>query len=113
MTAAGAIREARRRGGLTQSELAGRSATSQATVSAYEAGRKQPSAATLGRLLAAAGQRLAIEPAESAVVHVSRDELAERGRRLVRVLDLADLLPSSPERELRYPPLRLLAERGR
>jgi transcriptional regulator with XRE-family HTH domain len=113
MTAAEAIREARRRSALTQAELAARSGTSQATVSAYEAGRKQPSAATLARILAAAGQRLALRPAESPVVQVSEHELAERGRRLVRVLELADLLPSRHAAELRYPPLRAAAARGR
>lgn len=113
MTAAQAIKEARRGAGLTQRRLAARSGTSQATLSAYESGKKQPSSETLRRILAAAGRRLALEPAESAVVQVGRDQLAERGRRLVRVLDLADLLPSSPERELSYPPLRDVAAGGR
>ena len=70
MDAASAIRAARRRAGLTQGALAARAGTSQATVSAYESGRKQPSVATLDRLLAAAGSRLPVEPAERPLVAV-------------------------------------------
>jgi transcriptional regulator with XRE-family HTH domain len=47
------LRAARERAGVTQADLARRAGTSQATVSAYEAGRKQPSVQTLDRLLAA------------------------------------------------------------
>lgn len=111
MRAADAIKQARHQAGLTQRALADRAGTSQATLSAYEAGRKQPAADTLRRLLAACGQRLSIEPAQSVVVRVADEELADRGRRLVQVLDLADALPSSPGRELRYPRLRTLASR--
>lgn len=57
------LRSARRRAGLTQAELARRAGTSRTTVSAYEAGRKSPSTATMERLLQAAGARLAAEPA--------------------------------------------------
>ncbi len=56
--AAGLLREARRRAGLSQAALARRAGTSQPTVSAYERGLKDPSAATLARLLAAAGTAL-------------------------------------------------------
>jgi transcriptional regulator with XRE-family HTH domain len=82
-----------------------RAGTSQATVSAYESGRKQPSVATLTRLLAAAGSRLTTEPAERPVVKVSEAELAFRGRTLLDVLALAEALPSRPEPTLRFPPL--------
>src|SRR5438309_10228565 len=41
------LRQARRGAGLSQSALAARAQTSQATVSAYESGRKQPSVETL------------------------------------------------------------------
>jgi transcriptional regulator with XRE-family HTH domain len=100
------IREARTDAGLTQRELAARAGTSQATLSAYESGYKQPSAATLARILAAAGRRLATEPAERPVVQVGEAELARRARTLLDVLSLADLLPSEHSAELRYPPLR-------
>ena len=100
------IRRARADSGLTQSALASRAGTSQATLSAYESGRKQPSAATLARVLAAAGRRLSAVPAERPVVQVGDEELARRGRVLLDVLSLADILPSEHSPELRYPPLR-------
>lgn len=94
MDAARALRDARRAAGLTQAALAARAGTSQATLSAYEAGRKQPSLATLSRLLEAAGARLTVEP-----------RLARTARVLEQVLDLAEALPSRHEPELRYPRL--------
>lgn len=56
--AARLLREARRRAGLSQADLARRAGTSQPTVSAYERGHKDPSAATLARLLAVTGTTL-------------------------------------------------------
>ena len=55
------LREARQHAGLTQAELARRSATRQSAVSAYETGRRGPSIPTLARLLAAAGFELRLE----------------------------------------------------
>jgi DNA-binding XRE family transcriptional regulator len=49
------IREARRRADISQHELARRAHTSQATLSAYESGNKQPSIPTVVRILEAAG----------------------------------------------------------
>jgi transcriptional regulator with XRE-family HTH domain len=46
---------------MSQGELARRAHTSQPTLSAYENGRKSPSVATMERLLAATGHRLAID----------------------------------------------------
>ena len=69
------IRLARMRAKLTQAELARRAGTSQATISAYESGRKSPTVATLSRLLRASGfdLRARIEP------HDDHDEvLAEQ-----------------------------------
>ena len=48
--------------GLTQEELARRAGTSRTTLSAYEHGRKSPTAATLARLLSRAGWELATRP---------------------------------------------------
>ena len=58
------IKLARHDAGLSQRELARRGATSQATLSAYEAGRKSPSFETLVRIIRAAGQdlRVRLEP---------------------------------------------------
>jgi transcriptional regulator with XRE-family HTH domain len=105
MDPASALRTARRRAGLSQHDLAVRAGTSQATVSAYENGRKQPTVETFHRLLAAAASRLVVEPAERPVVQVSDAQLAQAGRTLVAVLDLAAALPTSRRRELRFPRL--------
>ena len=49
------LREARRRAGLSQRELAARAHTAQSVVARIERGRGSPSVETLARLLAAAG----------------------------------------------------------
>ncbi len=89
MTAATLIRRARTAAGLTQAELAARAGTSQATVSLYERARKDPSAATLDRLLRAAGWRLEAAP----MPQPTPAQLAERATRLEQVLELAEALP--------------------
>ena len=95
MDASRAIRDARVRAGLTQADLARRSGTSQATLSAYENGRKQPSVATLSRILGAAGAQLRVDPAPF-----------ERNARIfAEVLELAAALPTRHEPTLRYPRL--------
>lgn len=88
-----AIRSAREAAGLTQAQLAVAAATSQAAVSAYEHGRKQPSVATLARLLAAAGSRLTTVPAHPGARMPSRAEHARVGHQIVEVLGLAEQLP--------------------
>lgn len=101
MDAASELRAARVRAGLTQVQLAARAGTSQATLSAYENGTKQPSLATFDRLLRSAGARLAVdtEPAK-------RIEPSPRaGARLAQVLELAAALPVRHEQGLRYPRL--------
>ena len=55
------IKIARMQAGLSQRELASRAGTSQATVSAYESGRKSPTLDTLSRLVRAAGLDLRIQ----------------------------------------------------
>ena len=112
MDAATTIRAARRRAGLSQQELAARAGTSQATVSAYENGHKQPTVETFGRLLAAAATRLVAQPAERPVVQPSDAQLARAGRTLVAVLDLAAALPARHRPELRYPRLAGKADRA-
>lgn len=58
MDATRLILKARRGAGLTQRQLAARAATSQATLSAYESGRKIPSLAVAERIVEAAGYHL-------------------------------------------------------
>lgn len=83
------IRRARERAGLSKRELARRAQTSHAAVVAYESGRRDPTVATLTRLLAAAGVRpvLRLDPAPT--IDVER-----AGRLLEQVLDLAEALPT-------------------
>ncbi|HEX8121044.1 MAG TPA: helix-turn-helix transcriptional regulator [Solirubrobacteraceae bacterium] len=94
MDAAREIRNARRRAGLTQAALAERAGTSQATLSAYESGRKEPSLRTLGRVLEAAGARLTVE-----------QTLRRNAKILEDVLGLAEALPSRHSPTLEYPRL--------
>ena len=60
-TAGQLLREARRRHGLTQAQLAARARTSQAAISRLERGLVSPSVATLGQLLDLMGEQLALE----------------------------------------------------
>lgn len=64
--AAGLIRLARSKTGLTQSELANRAGVSQQVISAYETGRMDPTLSSLERLVAATGleMRIRLEPAD-------------------------------------------------
>jgi len=104
MNAAASLRDARTRAGLSQAQLADRAGTSQATISAYESGRKQPTVATMSRLLAASGARLRTEP--GLVVRTpSRRELERRGRILRQVVDFAETFPFRRAADLRYPRL--------
>ena len=105
MDAAVALRDARVAAGLSQSELADRVGTSQATISAYENGTKQPSVATLSRLLAATGSRLTVTPAAHPVIEPSARQLKRAARTLADVLALAEALPVRHRAELRYPRL--------
>lgn len=55
------IRRLRRQAGLTQVELAAKAGTSQATLAAYETGRKSPTMRTLIRLAQAVGLHVHVE----------------------------------------------------
>lgn len=102
MDAAAELRRARRSAGLSQRELARRAGTSQATLSAYEAGRKQPSVVTMQRLLAAAGAELVVREAPG---RRTREDLERAGRHLVQVIGLAEALPFRRQGPLRFPRL--------
>jgi transcriptional regulator with XRE-family HTH domain len=109
MDAGAMLRSARTRAGLTQGELAERAATSQATVSAYENGSKQPSVATFSRLLAATGSRLTVEPLRRPLAEPSAAELARAGKTLADVITLAEALPVRHRKKLRFPRLERAA----
>lgn len=59
--AASLLREARRRSHLTQTEVARRAGVAQSVISAYEAGRREPSVRTLARLIEATGYELVLD----------------------------------------------------
>ena len=105
MEAGVALRGSRTAAGLSQAALAERVGTSQATISAYENGTKQPSVATLSRLLAATGSRLTVAPAAQAVLQPSATQLKRTARTLADVLALAEALPVRHRATLRYPRL--------
>ncbi len=65
------IRDARRRAGLSQTELARRAAVAQSVISAYESDRREPGLAMLTKLVEAAGHEL--------VVHVRPSTTLRRG----------------------------------
>ncbi len=65
MSASALLRSARRSRGLSQRALAAASRDHQPTISALEKGEHDPGVAHLGRLLAAAGHRLAVLPTAS------------------------------------------------
>ncbi len=91
------ITSAREAAGLSKRELARRAGTSPAAVVEYESGRRDPTGATLLRLLRAAGCDLVVAPAAGA------DDL-RNGRILLEVLRLAEHLPKRrAPRTLPYP----------
>lgn len=105
MHTASLLREARLSAGLSQAELAERSGTSQATLSSYERGQKAPSAATLERILAAAGMQLTAVPASRPVRSPGAAALEKAGRTLEQVIELAAQLPTSHRRSAVFPGL--------
>ncbi|HUB37145.1 MAG TPA: helix-turn-helix transcriptional regulator [Solirubrobacteraceae bacterium] len=96
------ICQIRRRSGLSQAELARRTGIQSSVLSAYEHGRRQPSAAALARIARAAELELTVAPLSNRV------DLERSGRTLKDVLDLADAMPKRRRGELTYPPLKRL-----
>jgi transcriptional regulator with XRE-family HTH domain len=102
MDIAAELMRARRSAGLTQRDLAALAGTSQATIAAYESGRKKPSVPVLTRLLGAAGSELRVVEAPG---RRTAAELEQAGRHLAQVMSLAEALPYRPSQRLRYPRL--------
>lgn len=100
MTAAAAIRSARRQRGLTLRELAQLAGTSHSTLSQYEGGTKVPRVDTLERILRAAGYGLDLRLAPRADDARSREA---KGRELAAVLELAAGFPVRRRGPLTYP----------
>ena len=93
MTPGELIRAVRRRRGLTQAQLAARAGTSQPVVSAYEHSRRDPTFATLAKLIEAGGEQLRIDAAPPMSELPPPRDVDERNRRLLDVLSLADAIP--------------------
>jgi transcriptional regulator with XRE-family HTH domain len=107
MDAARVLVTTRKAAGLSQRAVAARAGTSQATLSAYENGRKVPSLPVLERLLRVTGARLAVLPATEAapVAPGIAAEWARHDRHLVQAIELAEALPYRPAPALGYPRL--------
>jgi transcriptional regulator with XRE-family HTH domain len=101
MDAAGTLRRARLRAGLSLRALAERAGTSHATLTAYEAGRTIPRVDTLDRILRAAGY--ASDITTSIRPDATDAERAAKGRELVQVLDLAARFPARHDRQMTFP----------
>jgi transcriptional regulator with XRE-family HTH domain len=98
------IKQARYRSGLSQRELARRAGTSQATLSAYESGRKSPSLDTLARIVRASGQdlRITVVPQDGHDEVMARFEasLPARVKERYRARELAELNRARKQRGL-------------
>lgn len=93
------LREVRRRAGLSQREVARLAGLSPTVLSAYENGRREPSARAFLAVLTACG-------AELDVVHRWDDE--RNGRHFAAVMEMTDHLPKRPRGELAFPSLKHL-----
>ena len=82
MTSATLLRQARRRAGLTQAELAGRAGTTQSAVARWERGATHPTVERLQSLVAACGLELHL-----GLGSPSTDELATLRRNLELTVD--------------------------
>lgn len=100
MTGADLVREARRRAGLTQRELAERAGTTQSAVARLESGRTRPSFDTVLRMIRLCGFRLdvALDPYDDsdlaqaeALLRLTVDERVDRVAAVVgRLTELRD-----------------------
>jgi uncharacterized protein len=77
------IREARRRAGLSQTELARRASVAQSVISAYESDRREPGLAMLTKLIEAAGHELVVDVRPSPTLRRGLPD-TRLGRRLRR-----------------------------
>ncbi|WP_460683016.1 helix-turn-helix domain-containing protein [Modestobacter lapidis] len=85
------VREARRRAGMTQTQLADRAGITQSVVSAYESGRREPSLPVLLSLIAATGHYLegslaAADPGQSAALSGPLGRRVRRHRTRIRTI---------------------------
>lgn len=77
-TAGALLREARKRAGLSQVELATRAGVTQSVISVYESEQRQPSIPVLARLIEAAGYELTLGLRRQPHIQVKHDRLVFR-----------------------------------
>ena len=90
------LRTARARAGMTQRSLARRAGIPQSVLSAYENGRREPSARTFRELLRAAGADLAV---------TERWNSRRNGKDFELVMEMTDHLPQRHHGDLAFPSL--------
>lgn len=88
------LRVARLRAGLTQRQAARRAGLPATVLSAYENGRREPSARTFRTLLAACGADLVV---------VDRWDSTRNGKHFALVMEMTDHLPKRPRGKLAFP----------
>jgi transcriptional regulator with XRE-family HTH domain len=97
MDAGALVRDARRRAGLSQAELARRIGTAQPVVSRWERGADEPRLSTLQRVLAACGLRLVlgVEPDDVDRAQIRQQLALTPDERLRSVTNLSRTLASA------------------
>ena len=91
------LRDARQRSGFSQQQLARRAGVSQSVLSAYENGRREPSARAFRHILRAAGAELSI---------TDRWDSRRNATHFEAVMEMTDHLPQRVRGELGFPPLK-------
>jgi predicted transcriptional regulator len=94
MNAARSLRQARRRAGLTQRDLAQRTGVAQPTIARIEGGHEVPQVDTLERLLRACGESLEVLPAAGAGVDRSSIRALLARTPAERIASLAEEAPT-------------------
>lgn len=90
MSSCALLRDARRRAGLTQQQLAGRAGVTQSVISAYESGHREPALTTLAALVEASGFELDVRlRRQPAALHRLTGPVGQRVRRHRRELTKA------------------------
>jgi predicted nucleotidyltransferase/DNA-binding XRE family transcriptional regulator len=79
-SAAGLLRDARQRAGMTQPQLAERAGVAQSVISAYETGRREPSFPMLVKLIEATGHDLVVDLTRKALPPGARLDHIRRHR---------------------------------
>lgn len=91
------LRAARTRSGLSQQQVARRTGLPPSVVSAYENGRREPSARTFRAILRSCGAALSV---------VDRWDTRRNGQVFAAVMEMTDHLPQRRRGQLEFPTLK-------